>query len=371
MLSREDMLAQAMQLRMQPGTKDSLKDIFKQITEETVAPIIGNGVGNEKIFDWYFKSDSQENKDGDVSQLTVDEELSQLWARILKYPLADSTNLARVALYNRVKSSKDSEAKANYLYFLKNVLLFIARTDTSVAHLVPELEQVADRRSFSYLVNELDYPRLVPDDKNPLRCLARIPFPLYITTSYYDFLERALEAENRPPRTQVCFWQKELTPDEEAKRKAQNNTDLDKDSPVVFHLFGFERYPSTIVLSEGDYLEYLMRIIQDTDNLNPIIPNYLKPFLKKLSVILLGYRLQDWDFRVLFRLLSSSETRDRDYSLLVQLSPEEIARDLKPEDAREFLQKYFEDTFTIRWGDSDEFIYKMCGDYQKWTQGKS
>ncbi len=364
--SRESLLAELKQ-KMYSGPEESLADIFRRIKEGTVIPIVGNGLGNDKIFDWYFNAESDGEQQTDGIGLTVNESLAQIWADFLEYPLLDTNNLARVALYNRVKSKDDEEAKVNYLTFLKGMLLVVAKKDKQVAELVPELEQRLVQRSFSDLVEELDYPRYSPDQENPLRCLARMPLPLYLTTSHYDFLERALEAENRPPRTQICFWSGDpanLDPD----HQTQHDLVPSVNNPVVFHLFGWERYPSTLVLSEGDYLDYLMRILQDTNTRNPIIPLYLRPALKASSLILMGYRLQDWDFRVIFRMIRDSPLRP--YSLLVQLSPEQIARNLKTDQARQYLEDYFRDIFTIRWGDTNEFIYQMCDEYNKWTQGE-
>jgi hypothetical protein len=364
--SRESLLAALK--KKQSSSEENLEDIFRRIKKGTVIPIIGNAVSNDKIFEWYFKPPTGKQKRKTDLRI-IDEYLSQLWADILEYPLLDTSNLARVALYNRVRSKDDEQAKVNYLKFLKDVLLLIAKTDKrkGVADLATGLEQSVGQKSFSDLVVELDYPRFPTDKENPLRCLARMPIPLYITTSYYDFLERALEAENRPPTPQVCFWSGEpasLDP----KHRTQHGLNPTVNNPVVFHLFGWERYPSTLVLSEGDYLDYLLKITQDTDTKNPIIPLYLRPALKASSLILLGFKLQNWDFRVLFRMIRESPMHP--YSLLVQLDPENLARDLKTDEARQFLEDLFRDTFTIQWKDEDEFIYQLCEEYYTWTQGE-
>jgi SIR2-like domain len=364
--SREDLLAEGIKLKMQADAKKSLTDIFRRIKKGTVIPIIGNGLRNNKIFDWWFEAEMKAKHNGDDINLTVDERLAQIWAKIIDYPLIDSSNLARVALYNRVRSKDDEEAKVKYLEFLKKVLLEVAKKDEQVAELVPEEELQVNEYTFSDLAQELDYPRFT-DKEDPLRCLARLPLPIYLTTSYYDFLERALEAENRPPRPQICFWSGEPLK-LEPEHKTQHDFEPSVNNPVVFHLFGWERYPSTIVLSEGDYLDYLLRIIQDTDTQNPIIPLYLRPALKASSLILLGYRLDAWDFRVLFRMIRESPVKP--YRMLVQLSPEQIARSLKSDEARQYLEDYFRGIFTMQWGESDEFVYQLCTEYNKWMQGE-
>lgn len=343
-------------------------EVSRNIKNGSVLPIIGNALRNDGIFDWYFKAKQVSN--GKQVVRTVDDYLAIRWADFLEYPLIDTDNLARVAIYNQVLAKSDVEAKENYLLFLKGMLLEAASSDPQSQDLVPQLEGQIEQLSFSDLAAELDYPRFPPDKDDPLRCLARMNLPLFLTTSYYDFLERAMEAEGYHPRTQVCFWSGEPA-SVEAEHRTQHALELDRDNPVVFHLFGLERYPSTIVLSEGDYLDYLMRLTRDTNTQNPILPLYLTDALASAKLILMGYRLQDWDFRSLYRLIG--ESRLRPSSLLVQVDPKQLARDvLKSEEVRKYLAKYFQNkSFIIHWGDPDEFVYQLCAEYKKWTQAES
>jgi SIR2-like domain len=343
-------------------------DVCRNIKNGTVLPVIGNALRNDGIFDWYFKS--KDIASGNQTIKTVDDYLSLRWADFLEYPLMDTTNLARVAIYNRVLSKSDVEAKENYLLFLKGILLEVAGADPQVQDQVPQLEEQIEQLSFSDLVVELDYPRLPSGKEDPLRCLARMHLPLYITTSYYDFLERTLEAEGYSPRTQICFWSGEQA-SVPAEHRTQHALELDRDNPVVFHLFGLERYPYTMVVSEGDYMDYLMKLTRDTNTQNPILPLYLTDALASAKLILMGYRLQDWDFRVLYRLIGESKLRPS--SLLVQVDPKQLARDiLKSDEARKYLEKYFQDkSFIVHWGDPDDFVYQLCAEYKKWTQAES
>lgn len=343
-------------------------DVCRNIKNGTLLPVLGNALRNDGIFEWYFKS--RDIAANNQSIKTVDDYLSLRWADFLEYPLMDTTNLARVAIYNRVLSKSDVEARENYLLFLKGILLEAAGADPQVQDQVQQLEGQIEQLSFSDLVVELDYPRLPSGKEDPLRCLARMHLPLYLTTSYYDFLERALEAEGYVPRTQVCFWSGEPA-SVQSEHRTQHALELNRDNPVVFHLFGLERYPSTLVVSEGDYMDYLMKLTRDTNTQNPILPLYLTDALASAKLILMGYRLQDWDFRVLYRLIGESKLRPS--SLLVQVDPKQLARDiLKSEEARKYLEKYFQDkSFVVHWGDPDDFVYQLCAEYKKWTQAES
>jgi hypothetical protein len=345
--------------------KGDWTDICRRIKEGSIIPVIGNAVRNDGIFDWWLSASGIGTANGPEPGLSVDEFLAQEWSAVIGYPLLDTTNLARVALYNRARSKDPEEAKVNYLQFLKQILLVLADKDPVVRDQVPALEKQIGRLSFSELVIELDYPRFTPEREDPLRCLARMPLPIYITTSYYDFMERALEAAEKSPRTQICFGLGEpanLDPD----HKTRHDLVPSVKEPVVYHLFGWERYPSTMVLSEADYLDYLMRIIQDTNTSNPIIPLYMQSALKASTLILMGYRMQDWDFRVLFRLIRQSEQKR--FAMLVQMNPEQLAGNLKSSEVRSYLEDFFRGIFSIHWGNPDEFVYRLCAEYKKWTE---
>jgi hypothetical protein len=138
--------------------------------------------------------------------------------------------------------------------------------------------------------------------------------------------------------------------------------------PLVFHLYGLEKYPATLVLSEADYLDFLLRIKQDTDNQNPIIPLYLTGKLSTSSLILAGYRLQDWDFRVLYRIVRDSPLRP--FSLLAQVDPEQMSGITDSQEVRKFLEEYFRETFKIQWSNPNRFVSQLWEEWNKWRQGQ-
>jgi hypothetical protein len=244
--------------------------------------------------------------------------------------------------------------------------------DKNVADLVAELKSQIVTRTFADVTCELDYPKFKDGQEDPLRILAKLPLHIYVTTSYYDFLERALQAEDKTPRTQVCFWAGEPR-DVAPEHRADPNFVPTKDKPLVYHLHGFEKYPESIVLSEDDYLDFLVRISQDTDANAPIIPLYLREALTESSLILLGYRLQDWDFRVLFRgIINAKHSNLRRFSLAIQLDPAQQQSVENAAGAQKYLQEYFEPAkFRVEWGDTESFIKKLWQEWNKWRQSQA
>lgn len=357
-----------------PSEKGFWDDLSRRIKAGQVIPILSNSVRNDRIFDMDYDYDlrpSPPEVDSDAVKLNVEEELAEEWAQEIGYPLSDKHRLARVAVYNRVKCLDDEQAKTKYLRFLKEYLLDIAEGDEEVADLVGDLREQAEVLSFSDIASQLDYPWFENESDDPLRLLAQLPLPIYMTTSYYDFMERALEAEGRPARTQICFLR-----GEPQRTAPEHRPDPDlkptSERPVVYHLHGFEPYPDSLVLSEDDYLDFLVRVSEEKrDTHAGLVPLHLWGALAESSLILLGYRLHDWDFRVIFRgIIKAKHVSLRKFGLAIQLDPIEQREITNCEEARQYLTTYFApEKFVVEWGTTDSFVKKLCQKWDEWRRG--
>jgi hypothetical protein len=140
--------------------------------------------------------------------------------------------------------------------------------------------------------------------------------------------------------------------------------------PLVYHLYGLEKYTNTLVLSEDDYLEFLMKITQDTDTSHPLIPLTVRSPLPYSSLVMLGYRLEDWDCRVLLRgLLNSGELRQADNrpkSVVLQLSPDQQNQISSDDMAKKYLEYYFKMvSFDVEWTSTTDFLVQLLAEYKK------
>jgi hypothetical protein len=362
--------------RQRPREADFWEELDLRIQRGQVIPILGNSVRNDRIFDVDHDYDlglADGKPHPRATQLNVEEELAEIWAEGIGYPLPDKHRLARVAVYNQVKSRDRAEAKRKYLRFLKECLLGIAAGDDRVADQVDELGSQVGSLSFSHIASTLGYPRFTQGCPDPLRLLARLPLPIYVTTSYYDFMERALYAEGRSPRSQICVWWVDPADRQAVDLSAEHITDPgfvpSPENPLVYHLNGFEEYPESLVLSEDDYLDFLVRVSEEgKDSEAPLIPLYLSAALAQSSLLLLGYRLQDWDFRVLFRgLIKAKSTSLRKFSVAIQLDPLEQREITNSKEARRYLKDYFRtENFEVEWGSTDSFVQKLCQQWDEW-----
>jgi hypothetical protein len=92
-----------------------------------------------------------------------------------------------------VNCPDDLSAKTRYLKWLKDSLLFLAEEDETVEpETIEELQDDIEKLSFSDIAVELGYPRPLKGQTDSLQLLAKLNLPIYITTSHFDFLERAI-----------------------------------------------------------------------------------------------------------------------------------------------------------------------------------
>jgi hypothetical protein len=372
---------------------NSFEDIIPFINQGTVIPIISNSFRFEEIFNeevddtvqnpsTITSGDEDARLKYDDEEDTIDELITRAWAKSIKYPLPDKHNLARVAQFHLVEEAKKKSslflAKRRYIDFMKRFVLFAFKGDDNKKKVVEDLNLKFDEKSFSKIIRELGIP-VFPENKDPLELLARLDLPIYITTSYYDFMERALIKAGKNPRTQICFWSGKV-------EGVKPEHVLDKDywpsqnNPMVYHLYGFEDYPETMVLSEDDYMNFLISVMGHTDNLNPIVPASIRERLPAAKMLLLGYHLRDWDFRVLFRFLTKFrflpqasvlvQTQRSTRGMVIQLKETDVGDDeIKTLD---YLQEYFDQKdFEVRWQSVDDFIRSLYREWNKVVRGES
>jgi len=293
--------------------------------------------------------------------LYMDQTLADEWAKIIRYPLPDPVELTRVAQFNRVISDDMPQAKRSYLRFLKTCLLSAASLDESVTEIVQGLRSQRIEMGFADMVAELDYPRFTEQRPDPMRILAKLRLPIYITTSYYDFLERALRAEGATNvRTRFCLWNmksENVAPEHQPEPSYVPS----RGAPVVYHLHGYEKYPRSLVLSEDDHLDYLMALAQDSNANKPLIPLYIRAALEGSS-LLLG------DFRILYRGLINArlQTLDRMYGIAIQLDPKFQENITDEGRVRQYLSDYFQHAnFQVEWSSIDRFIATLGEEFSQ------
>jgi hypothetical protein len=249
--------------------------------------------------------------------LPLGSQIAQEWALEFGFPLNSSGDLATVAQFLAVKHNDPVFPKDKILErFAK--------------------EKAAD---FSKRDERLDC----------LRALAELPLPVYLTTNYDRLMVEALRHNEKKPCHEVCRWHKGLRflPTVFGSRYTP-----DKDNPVVFHLHGSDEHVESLVLTEDDYLDFLVNISRN----GKLLPPRIQEALTSASLLFVGYRLRDVDFRVIYRgLVQSMEGSQRRLSVTVQMTPpDDHVGD--PNDAERFLTDYFKELkVAVYWGTAAQF----------------
>lgn len=246
--------------------------------------------------------------------LPLGRDIAERWAREHGYPLEDTGDLARVAQYVGVRSDDAMVPKE------------LIRA---------EIEGLGPP----------DFSR--PDE--PHGALAGLPLPLFITTNYDGFMVAALREAGKDPKRELCRWNASPTLSHEPTVLARKFVPTPA-SPVVFHLHGHLDVPESLVLTEDDYLGFLVALSRDTS----LLPHQILKAFASTSLLFVGYRLTDWSFRVIHRgVVMAGDPSLRRLSVTVQLPATDDA-------SREYLDRYF-GAYRVRvyWGTAEQFVTEL------------
>ncbi|RIK25013.1 MAG: hypothetical protein DCC52_11770 [Chloroflexi bacterium] len=188
---------------------------------------------------------------------------------------------------------------------------------------------------------------------DPYAVLAHLPFPVYITTNPDSLIIDALQAAGKEPQVELCQWNDNITT--QALAQTASSFVPDEKHPLVYCLFGQYGDPDSQVITEDDYFDYLIGVTSNKD----LIHHEVKRMLTDSALLFLGFQLDDWNFRVLYRSIMSQEGGNRRKNLphiAAQIDPAE-GRLIEPERARKYLENYFGNAdISIYWGSAEDFI---------------
>lgn len=306
--------------------------IIERIRVGKVVPLISNVVSNDLVLQGHSR-------------------LVNAYATYVNYPLPEKNNLTQMAQFISVTDEGVTDprvVKEDYINFIKNRLFDIAETEGVSGDVLAELEEEFDDVTFSEFSERLGYPRFNNGRVNPLLVLAECPLPIYLTTSYHSFIEMALRRAGKNPRSEICRWHKGL---ESIPSVLDGDYQPTKEEPLVYHLHGLDTYPGSLVLTEDDYMEFLVAISQNVGRGTDPIPRRIRQALADSSLVLLGYNLRSWDFRVIFWGLIKHRPLQQT-SVSVQLVPSEVEKN--------YLQKYLDEfEFKVYWGDVFQYAQEL------------
>ena len=285
-------------------------------------------------------------------------EISQRWAETYHYPMAphERESLPQVAQYLAINQDRGFpyDELAEYLQE--------AIKQRYSADLPPEM--LDGKTSLNRLIEVAASALRKRNSQDPHKALAQLPLPLFLTTTPDDLLFSALKEAGKDPQVVICPWN-EYVEQVESIYDQEPDYFPTPERPLIYNLFGKLDEPDSVVLTEDDYFDFLIGVTGNKD----LIPPVVRRALTDTALLFLGFQMDDWNFRVLFRSILSrqgSGRRDRYAHIAAQIEPEE-GRILEPERARRYLENYFSKgaDISIYWGNAEDFLKELL---QRWSE---
>jgi hypothetical protein len=239
--------------------------------------------------------------------------LAKEWAKAHRYPLKDKSDLAQVSQFIGVDRHD--------LIWPKDLI----------------------NKKFA----ALGTPRA--DEDEPHRVLAQLGLPLYLTTNYDAFMFDALKAARPAAKRALCRWNDLFAVKNYASPWDDGDFQATTDQPVVFHLHGMLDVIDSLVLTQDDYLDFLVAISAERE----LLPLQIREALQQTTLMFVGYGLGDWNFRVLHRSLVMGPTASqRRLSVTVQFPGSDAEK--------AYLERYFGlMSLKVYWGRARDFTHEL------------
>ncbi len=286
-------------------------------------------------------------------------DIARAWAETFHYPMApnDRDALPKVTQYLATDKG-DAVPFDEYEEAVQRIL----RKNFS-AELSPELLNMK-RVETDRLVQAIGSKRRAANPLDAYRVLAQLPYPLYLVANPDRLLEDALEEADRKPEVMISPWNARL-----ASRKTifdlQPDYEPSVERPLVFSLFGRWNDRGSLVLTEDEYIKYLIGFTRN----NAFIPEQVRSALSNTLLLFLGFETEEWAFRVIFHSIlaqAGSGLLGGYAHIAAQIEPHD-ERTLEPLRARRYLEKYFIKgaNINIFWGRAEDYL---AGLMQKWQE---
>ena len=138
-----------------------------------------------------------------------------------------------------------------------------------------------------------------------------------------------------------------------------------KNEPLVYHLFGGDdpKYARYIVLAEDDYLKFLVNTPRHKGKPEiDLIPVRIRQAISNSTLLLLGFHLDDWDFKVLLHALlklGGKELRGTGIAIQLSLGEDKYGN---VDQVKRYIENYFdEENFSVYWGSTENFLEEIWG----------
>jgi hypothetical protein len=197
--------------------------------------------------------------------------------------------------------------------------------------------------------------------------LADLDLPVYITLDYDNLMEQALKSKGKNPVSEVCIWNEEL------KRYVERASVFDKtsyeftdDRPLVYHLMGNIDIPRSMVLTETDFLNFLLNLNREAIGILPFIHD----MLVTASPLFIGFN-PFHVFRFIIRALDNDLPGGFRMPAVITTIPPPVVES-KRDKMFSYLQQYIQNVLHLQvyWGTSDMFAKELRARFEAYSDDK-
>jgi hypothetical protein len=198
-----------------------------------------------------------------------------------------------------------------------------------------------------------------PQKTDPLKLIAALNAKVFVNAASDSLLERFIAKTPvlgglKRPFAIASEWRDETL---DYRNEAEAVGEATVERPFIYYLFGNTQKESTWVLTQDDFFDYLIRTTR-----YQLMPPVVSDALVSSSLLFLGFPLDDWKFRIMFRLILAKGGRKllESYNHVgVQVDPAEttIANARR---AKKYLERYFYNSrIDIYWGSAADFLREL------------
>jgi hypothetical protein len=273
------------------------------------------------------------------------------WARSYRYPMAphNRESLPQVAQYLTVNQNRRLP-RLEYMSYLRRTVIERYRDDLP-ADLLTGDASLEDLLAAAW---EVRHRR---EEVEPFAVLAQLPAPVYITTLHSRLLASALRNAGQAPEVKLCRWHEDADWPESVFNPEPDYRPT-PERPLIYHLLGTFDEPESLVLTEDDHFDFLIGVTRNQD----LVPAVVRRRLSDSALMFLGFGLDEWDFRVLYRSLMNFEggRRRAQYThVAVQLDPEKEST-IDAGRPRRYLKSYLQTArVSLYWGSAEHFVKEL------------
>jgi hypothetical protein len=269
------------------------------------------------------------------------DDIAEKWIKEYGYPLENSHPLAKVAQFLAIKNGDDLYPK----------------------HILSRLLKEKEPPDFS----------LEEHRNTPYAVLADLNLPIYITTNYDHFMEAALKSKGKEPVSEFCRWNNYAdAAGIESKLFKKSKYQPTVPQPLIYHLHGDINTPQSMVLTENDYIDFIVSLSRGDDD-NSILPPIIRRTFADTILLFVGYSLEDINFRIIFRnIIENLGVRFQLRSIAVLLPPKHHSDDKMIDQAQKYLDQYTKNMFKIHvyWGYASEFSAELRSRWDRFRNAK-